>query len=59
LKVSIKCGFSPCARQWRDTLDWLTSSTSAMLRVLHCVACGGAVCVVSGITPYQKLVMVA
>jgi len=41
------CGFSPAARQCRETLGEWAPSTSAILRVLQCVAAPGLLCVVN------------
>src|SRR5260370_19367790 len=47
LKLSTRCGLSPCACQMRRTLAALTPATAAMLRVLQCVSLSGRCCVVS------------
>jgi len=41
LKVSTRCDCSPKVRHRREIVSFDNPATSAMLRVVHCVACGG------------------
>src|ERR1035441_4713773 len=41
LKLSPRCGFSPLARQMRDTEAFEMPISRAIVRVDHCVALGG------------------
>src|ERR1035441_10278589 len=46
LKLSTRCGFSPLARQMRDTDAFETPISRAMVRVDQCVALAGVLSVV-------------
>jgi hypothetical protein len=49
LKLSTRCGFSPLARQMRETDAFDTPISRAMVRVDQCVALAGVLCVVFAI----------
>jgi hypothetical protein len=50
IKLSTRCGFNPCARQMRPTLDSEMPASRAILLRDHCVALAGALCVVLATT---------
>ncbi len=52
LKVSIRCGLSPCLCQMRRMVTGLRPVAAAMLRVDHCVALAGLSWVVLSITNF-------
>lgn len=47
LKPRTRCGFSPAARQCRETVELWTPNSAAILCVLQCVAASGRLYVVN------------